>query len=101
MGDIAVATQRGKDLRIFHPRDSIGAVAEQAPALLQPRQQVRSVLKPGTADNSDGNLLPGEALQCAGEVVLAETSREPRSEPRVGLRRRDGVLVAEKIRHQR
>src|ERR1700730_775761 len=101
MGNVAVMTKRSENFRIFDHRDGVRTVAEQAPALRQTRKNMRPVLEPGAANHSLRSMLRSEVLQCLHEFVLAETVCEPAFKRHMGLRRRDGVLIAEEIRNQR
>src|SRR5258708_6998494 len=101
MGDATVAAKRGKDLRVFDPRNLVRAVAEQRPTLRQPCKQLRPVLETGAADDSDRSMLRSEALQCLHELVFAEALCELAAKRYVSVRRRHRVLIAEEVSDQR
>src|SRR5215831_5077207 len=101
MGHAAVATNRGKGLRVFDPRNLVRTVAEKRPSLRQSFQYLRPVFETGAADDPNRNMLRSEALQCLDEFTLAKASCELAAQPDVGLRRRHGILIAEKVSNQR
>ena len=101
MGDAAVATKRGEDLRVFNHGNLVRTVAEKAPALRQPCKQMGPVLEPGAADDSGRNMWRRQALQSLHEFVLAETLDETAPKGYMGLRRRYGVLISEEVGNQR
>src|SRR5262249_60082744 len=101
VGNIAVTTKRCESFRIFDFRNGVRTVAKQAPALRETCNHMWPVFKPATTHDADRSMSCGEALQCLQNFVLAESVSERAAKRHVGLRRRQGILIAEKIRNER
>src|SRR5262249_49353607 len=101
MRNTATSTKPCEENRVFDLLDGRRAVTDKCPMLCDARKELGPILKAAAANRAARIAARRQHVARINQLGGVNAWPVVRFYPHVGLRGRNGVLIAEKIRHQR